>query len=177
MSPRRIAQALHAEKLTIWPRISTKLFVIVDLACFITQVAGAIMSGSEEPDEAQRGQTIILTGLVIQILAFGCFIIYVAVFHGRMKSEATVKMRPREVRWQRYLYGLYAVSVLFLVRNITRIVEYKQGHDGEILSKEVYLYILDSFVMLSITIIFLILHPGRVKRQIRRLDSAEMTLL
>lgn len=45
MAPRRIMHTLDAEKHSIIPkRLLSKLFVIVDLACFASQVAGAIMS-------------------------------------------------------------------------------------------------------------------------------------
>lgn len=154
--------------MTIMPRLVTKLFVIVDLVCFVTQVAGAIMSGSEDVDEASRGKTIIITGLILQMIAFGFFIAWTAHFHVHMKSASRDTMHVSELHWQRCIHGLYAISLLFIIRNITRLIEYQQGSDGEMLSNEVYLYILDGFVMLAIVYVFLVLHPGRLRFKARR---------
>ncbi|KAF5606206.1 sterol regulatory element-binding ECM22 [Fusarium subglutinans] len=61
MSLGRITRALKAQEASLISlRWITKLFVLVDLICFATQTAGAIMSGSEDLDEAKRGQTIII---------------------------------------------------------------------------------------------------------------------
>ncbi|KAI5456944.1 RTA1 like protein-domain-containing protein [Mariannaea sp. PMI_226] len=163
MSPRRIARALEAEHLTIKPRIMTKLFVIIDTVCFATQVAGSIMSGSEDANQANNGKTIIFAGLALQIVAFGLFAICNAWFQKRVVSASFQLKLCTELPWQRFVYGLYAISLLFTIRNITRIVEYQQGSNGQILQHEAYLYVLDGGVMVSIVLIFLILHPARLR--------------
>jgi hypothetical protein len=172
MSPRRIARALDGEHLAISPRLLTKLFVLVDTVCFVTQVAGSIMSGSEDADEASRGKTIILAGLALQIVAFGVFVICTACFQKRVVSASFQLKLATELPWQRFIYGLYAISLLFAVRNITRIIEFQQGSDGAMLSHEAYLYVLDGCVMLAIVTIFLILHPGRLRWMARRLAKS-----
>ncbi|GFP58977.1 protein RTA1 [Trichoderma asperellum] len=163
MSPRRIARVLEAEHLTIRPRVLTKLFVLVDTVCFVTQFAGSIISGSENADEASHGRIIILAGLSLQIAAFGFFAVWTSCFQRRLVSASFPCPLSSELPWQRYIYGLYAISVLFIVRNITRMIEFQQGSNGEILAHEAYLYVLDSSVMLAIVTIFLILHPGRLR--------------
>lgn len=163
MSPRRIARALDCEALLILRRWASKLFVVVDIACFVTQVAGSIMSGSEDLDEASRGKTIILVGLILQLIAFGLFLVYAASLHVKIRAKGTSRLC-----WRRYFGGLYAVSLLFVIRNLTRIVEFQQGPDGEIVSHEGYLYGLDACIMLAVGVIFLVLHPGVLRRQQRR---------
>ncbi|KAF4971616.1 hypothetical protein FSARC_1615 [Fusarium sarcochroum] len=172
MSPRRIARALDGEHLTVAPRLLTKLFVLIDTICFATQVAGSIMSGSEDINEAKNGQTIILAGLALQIVAFGFFAFCTACFQKRVLSASYQLRLSSEMPWQRYIYGLYAISLLFVIRNITRIIEFKQGSDGGMLQHEAYLYVLDGCIMLCIVVIFLILHPGRLRWMARRLEKS-----
>ncbi|KXJ87130.1 RTA1 like protein-domain-containing protein [Microdochium bolleyi] len=169
MSPRRLARALNSEDRVSAPRLLTKLFVLIDTVCFATQVAGAIMSSSEQADEAQRGRTIIIVGLVLQIIAFALFAAWTAVFHRRMASAIVNGAgKPGTRHWQRYIYGLYVISLLFVVRNITRLIEYNEGPGGEMLSNEVYLYALEGTTMLLIVAIFAALHPGRLRMHARR---------
>lgn len=134
--------------------------IIVDVICFSTQVAGPIMSVSEDVDEANNGKSIILAELALLIVAFGIFAICTAYFQICLKSASFRSQLRIELSWQRYIYGLYAVSVLFVTRNIARIV-FQQGSDGEVLTNEAYLYVLDGSVMLAIVSVFPILHPGR----------------
>ncbi|KAL2208134.1 RTA1-domain-containing protein [Sarocladium strictum] len=168
MTPRRLAIALESQHFLIAPRLLGKLFIIVDIICFATQVAGAIMSGSEDLQEAKNGKLAIIAGLALQMVAFAFFAAWTATLHRRMMCasfDATILSR---VKWQRYIYGLYAITLLFFVRNITRLIEYNQGSDGELLSKELYLYLLDGSMMLAIAFVFLVLHPGRVKMKARK---------
>ncbi|KAJ3544700.1 hypothetical protein NM208_g2908 [Fusarium decemcellulare] len=172
MSLSRITRALRAEELSlIGLRWITKLFVLVDLICFVTQMAGAIMSGSEVPDEAKRGQTIIIGGLVLQIAAFALFLICVLTLQMRLRSNPSPHCLVGVVsHYGRYLAALYCTSGLFLIRNIVRIIEYKEGSDGPLLSNEAYLYVFDCCFMLAIIIIILVLHPGRLIMKARRVD-------
>lgn len=169
MSLGRIIRALKAEELSLVSlRWLTKLFVLVDLICFVIQTAGAIMSGSEEPDEAKRGQTIIIGGLVLQIVAFAMYIICVVTFQVRVRNSPPRHCLAGFLSYRRYIFGLYATSGLFLVRNIVRIIEYKAGSDGPLLSNEAFLYVFDCCFMLTIIIIMLVLHPGRLVIAARR---------
>lgn len=173
MSPRRIARALEHEDSIIHPRLATKLFVLVDIVCFGTQVAGSIMSGSEDANEASTGRTTIVAGLLLQIAAFCLFVAWAANFHVRLQSSSM--LHAKTLDWQRCMGGLYAVSVLLVVRNITRIVEFQQGADGPMLSSEVYLYILDSSVILAIVVAFLILHPAGLRYKARQLSKRALS--
>ncbi|RBR08941.1 uncharacterized protein FIESC28_10121 [Fusarium coffeatum] len=137
----RITRALKAQETSLISlRWNTKLFVLIDLICFVTQTAGAIMSGSEVIEEAKRGQTIIIAGLVLQILAFALFIICVLTLQLRIRSNPPVECLAGVItHYRRYFITLYCTSGLFLIRNLVRIVEYKQGGDGPLLSNEAFL--------------------------------------
>lgn len=81
-------QALNTEDLFVAPRLLTKPFVLVDTVCFAAQVAGSIMSVSEQSSEAQTGWLAIVVGLVLQIVAFVLFATWTAVFHWRIASAS-----------------------------------------------------------------------------------------
>ena len=168
----RITRALKAQEISLISlRWNTKLFVLIDLICFVTQTAGAIMSGSEDMDEAKRGQTIIIAGLVLQILAFTFFIICVLTLQLRIRSSPPVQCLAGVItHYRRYFIALYCTSGLFLIRNLVRIIEYKQGGDGPLLSNEAFLYVFDCCFMLAIIVIILVIHPGQLIMKARRLD-------
>ncbi|CAG1966867.1 unnamed protein product, partial [Fusarium graminearum] len=168
----RITRALKAQEISLISlRWITKLFVLIDVICFATQTAGAIMSGSEVIEEAKRGQTIIISGLVLQILAFALFIICVLTLQLRIHSNPPVQCIAGVVtHYRRYFVALYCTSGLFLIRNLVRIIEYKQGGDGPLLSNEAFLYVFDCCFMLAIIVIILVIHPGQLIMKVRRLD-------
>ncbi|KAM5378953.1 hypothetical protein ACJA88_005513 [Fusarium oxysporum] len=120
MSLGRITRALKAQDASLISlRWITKLFVLVDLVCFATQTAGAIMSGSEDLEEAKRGQTIIIGGLVLQILAFALFITCTLTLQLRLHSNPPVQCVAGVItHYRRYFIALYCTSGLFLIRNL-----------------------------------------------------------
>ncbi|KAF7555199.1 hypothetical protein G7Z17_g2394 [Cylindrodendrum hubeiense] len=178
MSLGRIARALRAEDLSLISiRWLTKMFVLVDVICFATQTAGAIMSGSEVADEASRGKMIIIIGLGLQIVAFAFFMICIFTIQKRIISSPKSSGLISELPYRRYLFGLYFTSILFLIRNIVRIVEYNQGSDGTLLSSEVWLYVFDACFMLAIVVTLIFLHPGRLIKKARYEKANEGDIL
>jgi hypothetical protein len=173
MSPGRILCALKADEVSlISPRWQTKMFVLVNLACLVTQFAGVIMSGSEDLHQASTGKTMLLAGLIIQVCAFGTFLLCLIVSHARLNNLPSMILESPGVRWKRYFGGLYVVSVLFLIRNPVRIFEENQGSNGTIVSSEAYLYAFDSAFMLTVAVVMFLLHPGRLIRRARRIAKA-----
>lgn len=173
MSLGRITRALRAQEISlIGLRWITKLFVLVDFICFVTQTAGAIMSGSEDLDEAERGKTIIIGGLVLQIVAFAFFIICIVTLQTRLRSNPPVNCLAGVLtHYNRYFVALYCTSGLFLIRNVVRIAEYKQDGNDSFFSSEAFIYVFDYCFMLAITLTILVLHPGRLIIKARRLDA------
>lgn len=66
---------------------------------------------------------------------------------------------------------MYTTSVLVLIRNIFRVAEYVEGSDGPIGHSEVYLYIFDSALMAGLMWAFVIVHPGRLLRAVKKLKN------
>jgi RTA1 like protein len=69
---------------------------------------------------------------------------------------------------------LYGVSGLIMVRSIFRVVEYLMGNDGYPLSHEWTLYIFDTLLMLSVTIIFYIRYPSKIQQAIGGNEDVRM---
>lgn len=127
----------------------TKIFVIGDIFCFLVQAAGASMLvNANDKDGIDRGQNIILGGLVLQILFFILFIITAMLWHVRMRSQPLWHYCASSgLHLGRTLWSLYLVGVLITVRNIYRLAEYKGGQDGYLLSHEWPAYALDALLM------------------------------
>ena len=106
-----------------------------------------MMAGAETSSASDTGQAIVVTGLFVQIIIFGLFIVVTAVFHRRITVRPTERSRYVDVAWNRYIVILYGVSALIMVRSIFRAVEFIQGNDGELMTNEVYLYVFDTLLM------------------------------
>jgi hypothetical protein len=168
-----IIQSLSAEKHAITkPRWLTKLFVLVDVICFISQMAGAGVQVSTSAGLQKIGVKVVLGGLIFQVIAFAFFVYVAWKFHVRLNREPTMISRDPAVRWKRYMWALYAVSIAVLVRNIVRIVEYAQGGEGFIVTHEVMIYIFDAFLMFFVVLIFAVIHPGWLVRAVGRAKKA-----
>ncbi|KAL3423501.1 hypothetical protein PVAG01_05248 [Phlyctema vagabunda] len=49
-----------------------------------------------------------------------------------------------------------------MIRSVFRLVEFSQGLNGELMSKEWYLYVFDSSLMFIVMALFNIWHPSRI---------------
>jgi hypothetical protein len=70
--------------------------------------------------------------------------------------------------WRKHMVVLYVVSILFVVRNIARIVEFNQSGDGYITTHESMLYVFDGSFMLFVSVLLIFVHPGTLFREARR---------
>ncbi|KAH6981468.1 RTA1 like protein-domain-containing protein [Ilyonectria destructans] len=160
----RMIRLLEADKHSlIRPNWLTKFFLIGDVLSIMTQSAGgSMLAGAKTKEERDRGETIIIVGLVIQIIFFGLFMISTFIFHRRINRDPTSKSLTITVPWRRLLVVLYATSLLILVRSVFRVIEYVMGHDGVLQSKEVFIYIFDILLMAGVAVIFNVFHPSQV---------------
>ena len=101
-----------------------------------------------------------MLGLGVQVAFFSGFMIVAVMFHLRMNRRPTVKSRGTSVPWKMFLYVLYVVSMLIMVRSVFRLIEYAQGHNGELLKNEIYVYLLDALLMLVVAGVFAWQHPS-----------------
>lgn len=108
------------------------------------------------------GEKIIIGGLVVQLLFFGCFIVTSAIFHVRMRKCPTTRVLEKPTRWETHLNALYGASSLILLRSLFRLIEYAQGNDGYLISHEVFLYVFDSTLMLITMTLVAWIHPSEI---------------
>ncbi|CAH0046582.1 unnamed protein product [Clonostachys solani] len=160
----RIIRTLEAEQLSlISTRWLTKIFVFGDVFSFAVQcIGGGILSGADSKNTLERGQNVILVGLGIQILFFACFIAAISLFHVRIIRRPTTTSLGAQVPWRQFILILYFCSILILVRSVFRVAEFAAGQDSVLQKSEVYLYCLDTALMLICSVTFNVWHPSGV---------------
>ncbi|KAG0136943.1 RTA1 like protein-domain-containing protein [Tuber indicum] len=136
----------------------TKIFVAGDVLSFLMQSTGGGMMAKGD-DSVKMGEHIVLGGLFVQILFFGLFMVATVVFHLRLRKDPT-QASQMGTAWRTLLMALYIASLSILVRSLFRIIEYIQGREGYLMSNEVWLYIFDAVLMLSVTVLFNVVHPS-----------------
>lgn len=125
------------------------------------------MLGSADNDEskADLGQNLIIGGLFVQLVVFGFFIVLTALFHRKIARRPTNKSAVINVPWWRYIYVLYAASILIMVRSIFRAVEYIQGRGEYLQTHEVYFYVFDTMLMFFVCVLLNVFHPSAIISQ------------
>ena len=104
-------------------------------------------------------------GIIIQILWFGFFVVVALIFNLRINKEPTA--RSRDMPCRKHMHTIYFASVLIMVRSIVRTVEFIQGDAGYIISHEIFLYVFDAVLMLSVMAVFNVIHPSEVYALLR----------
>lgn len=177
----------------IAPRWITRIYILIDVICFVSQFMGAGIQASGDPRIIDIGNKAILAGLIFQLVAFAFFVVMAFRVHSRLNRQHRVYTTAPSL-WpfsRKYFWSLYVVSVLFIVRNSVRAIEYAQQASsggisyatrntdgtvtvpekeglGSIGSNEIFLYIFDAAPMALVALIFFLLHPGRMLKAARR---------
>jgi hypothetical protein len=125
------------------------------------RIQGGGIQASGTQSGLTTGSHLVVGGLFVQLVFFGCFIAVAMHFDVVMRKVPNSQARIA-VPWRKHLVALYAASVLIMVRSIFRVVEYVQGFSGYLLSHEAYLYMFDSLLMFCVMVIFNIVHPSEV---------------
>lgn len=160
----RLVRLLEADKHSlIRPSWLTKFFLIGDVISIAAQgLGGSMLASADNQEERDKGETIVIVGLAVQITFFGLFMVSTLIFHRRINRDPTQRSLIINVPWRRLLVVLYATSLLILVRSVFRVIEYIMGHDGVLQSKEVFIYVFDILLMAGVAVIFNVFHPSQV---------------
>ncbi|KAM5353825.1 hypothetical protein ACJ41O_000475 [Fusarium nematophilum] len=173
----RLIRLLDAEKYSmIRLKWLTKLFLFGDIASILAQaMGGGMLAGAETKSDRDRGQAIIIGGLIVQLLFFGGFMIVAVVFHRRILRDPTDASLKVQSPWKKLLVVLYAASLLIMVRSVFRVIEYIMGEDGELMAKEAYLYIFDATLMFIVAASFNWFHPSAIinKKSMERIYNSD----
>lgn len=117
------------------------------------------MQAGGKPDSLDKGAKIIIVGLFIQLFFFGFFVIVSVMFNLSMKRNT---VDTGALPFKKHMGTIFVTSFLIMVRSIFRVVEYIQGFDGYLLSHEVYLYLLDALLMLTVMLLLNYFHPAEI---------------
>ncbi|KAH7077656.1 RTA-like protein [Paraphoma chrysanthemicola] len=165
----RLIRSLHAEEHAVMStRWTTKIYVLIDIGSFICQMAGSAMQSSGDPAGIKTGVNVVVAGLGVQLAAFAFFVAMTAVFHRRLNREPTTVSLNGGSTWRRYVWVLYTVSLLVIVRSVFRLIEFLEGPEGKLYKTEAYLYAFDAALMFLVVVIMAIGHPGMLFRSIRK---------
>lgn len=118
-------------------------------------------------ENARKGSNMVIGGLIVQLLFFAGFLIVSVHFDIAVRKRPVLNSKLPDTAWYKHMLVLYTSSLLILVRNIFRVVEYVQGFDGYLLSHEVYLYIFDAILMLMVMVIFNMVHPSEIRAMLK----------
>lgn len=157
----RIIRLTDGQKLSLVPvKWLTIAFVSGDLLSFLIQGAGGGSLASAKTLEAKnRGRTLIIIGLLVQLATFVLFILVTSVFYCRIKSTPTPLSKTLETPWKPHVKLLILECLLILFRSIFRLVEYVMGTNGPLMTKEIFTILLDSTLMLLCMLLFNLFHP------------------
>ncbi|KIW83874.1 hypothetical protein Z517_03120 [Fonsecaea pedrosoi CBS 271.37] len=159
----RLIRSVHGERFSvIRPARMTKLFVVADILSLNVQGNGA---GLTAKDKTQKiGQYIVIAGLFIQLIAFGCFVAVAWVFHARMqRSGGKDTSSWPKIPWKQGLRMIYFCSALITVRSVFRVVEYIMGVDSYLLSHDWPPYVFDAIPMWIVQMTFFLWFPDKFK--------------
>ncbi|KAJ5725388.1 uncharacterized protein N7483_006745 [Penicillium malachiteum] len=167
----RLVHYLNAESLCI-VRVKwmTKIFVSGDVFVFLLQAGGGGLMASHKTSTRNTGSNVVMFGLVVQLLFFGFFVVTAAIFHFRISKYPTTKAASdiqrttgqgwKQRNWKTVLLALYAVCTLILIRCIYRLIEYKYGYSGYLMTHEAFTYIFDALLMFVAMVIMNVYHPA-----------------
>ncbi|KAK5077264.1 hypothetical protein LTR64_005257 [Lithohypha guttulata] len=172
MALTRIMTTLRAAHLSIFNvRFLTTTFVVIDIICFLAFLGGAGMQIAASASLQSAGRKVVLAGLGFQIICF-LFFVYIAIrFHKRNLRGPGPLAEVQGVKWRKHSWALYLACLFMLVRNIFRIAEYTQGHEGVIARHEWFIYTFDATMMWLVMVVYATVHPGRLVRQVRKAEK------
>ncbi|KAF7125540.1 hypothetical protein CNMCM5793_001779 [Aspergillus hiratsukae] len=170
----RIIRALDAEHhSSISIKRLTPIFVLNDVFCFLTQLAGAGVQITGDPQVMAIGKKVVLVGLVFALVVFGLFVWVAGVFHKRLDAEPTVVVResPR-LGWKRYMWAIYISCGMLMVRNLVRTIQFGSRKGSALNTEEAYIYVFDAALMACSIGVLIVWHPGRLVRMAQKASKA-----
>lgn len=117
---------------------------------------------SEQSTE-NLGKGIVLGGLGVQVTFFLVFLSTSILVHKRLRDKPTTESTTAP--WLKHMHALYFASLLISIRSIFRLAEFASGHEGTLMTHEVYLYIFDAVLIFGVSVCFNVVHPGDIIRK------------
>ena len=154
----------HQTFRTLWlpARHITPLFVGFDVVSFLLQCAGgAMLASASSQSSLDRGRTIVLIGLAVQLVVFGFFVVAAIRLSFLLRTKLRGEKLPHERNWGVLLGMVYVACVMILLRSVYRFVEYAMGTSSYLYTHEVFFYCLDAALMWLVFAGSICLHPAQ----------------
>ncbi|PYH31669.1 RTA1 domain-containing protein [Aspergillus neoniger CBS 115656] len=159
----------------IRPKWLTKIFVLNDVICFLTQIGGAGVQVTGDEHLMKTGIKAVLAGLIFSLVIFLLFVWVAIVFHLRLSREPTwvVNENPWLMGgWKRYMWALYVACGALMLRNLVRTVQFGANETSPLNTQEVYIYVFDAALMFVSMAVLAVYHPGTMIKKARRTKEA-----
>ncbi|KAI1203327.1 hypothetical protein F5X97DRAFT_128979 [Nemania serpens] len=152
----------------VWYLLLLCLLTVVSL---VLELAGAVVSTAEDvPAVANAGITVLVVGLVIQLLALGVFVIHAVLF------AIVLRIRRHDLdpefasvynsnKFTLLLVAFIVATTLIVLRSTYRTVQIAEGFESSIAQAETLFLVLDGAAMLIATILLLACFPARALGQ------------
>ncbi|KAF5663909.1 RTM1 [Fusarium circinatum] len=173
----RYIRELEGEQFSLLkPNWLTKVFLVGDIVSIALQaVDGGKFVKVDTADKETIVENVVIAGIMVQLVFFTLFIALATSFYYLFLNKSLVQ----PYGWQKFMVVISVASALILIRSLFRMIEYIEGRDGELQSKEAYVYILDAIPMAIVSISFHVFHPSKYfssRRKIPYDSESEMTL-
>lgn len=151
-----------AEASIIRPTLVTKVFVCGDVVAFFMQAGGGGMMA--QASMADLGQKIMLIGLFVQLAFLALFLCLALVFWKRMsKSPKRYAIQQYgKHTWDKLLKMVVSAAVIIILRCVFRVIEFAQGHNGYLVSHEIFIYMFDAAPMLIVQVMMHFVYAAEV---------------
>ncbi|KAF9219569.1 hypothetical protein BS17DRAFT_716919, partial [Gyrodon lividus] len=180
-----IVTCVHRRHSLIKPERTSWYFVISDTATFLIQSIGGSMLSSTDPNTNKIGAYVVIGGLALQTLSFGCFMLLVYHAYSSLKRHG---IKPLDEPWGIVLKILFFTSTFFMVRCIYRTIELGQGlgsgylasHEGTqpfLMSLDFFFYVFDSLPLLIGISAYAVYWPTRYLYSSLDTPSGEMSTM
>lgn len=160
-----VANGSHISRFS--PRTYALCFMIFDFISLVLQGAGGGIAATANTNSGSNaGRSIMVAGVVFQVVSLLTFMLLVAEFMWRLRNvpESSKDSRFGQLRatrkFQWFIYAIWIATILIFVRSVYRVAELQQGFGGPIAQKQVLFMILEGpMIFLAVTALT-ILHPG-----------------
>lgn len=174
----RIIRSFDAEHhASVCPKWLTPIFVLNDIICFITQMAGAGVQVTGDAHVMDIGKKATLAGLIFSLIVFCFFVLIAAVFHRRCNRDPTpMLLHNPKLNWERYMRALYISCFAVMLRNLIRLIQFGSDKESPLNTKEVFIYVFDAVPMLLSMVILMAYHPGLLIKRARNAQKGEILM-
>ncbi|KAI0450074.1 RTA1-domain-containing protein [Xylaria acuta] len=161
----RIADYLGRGKFNIRPRLYARVFIPNDIFALLIQASGGGVSFSETPPAdggVSTGQSIIITGLVIQVVSLTIFfVLFMGVIwpSDLFRTKRAEPLDREDKRVKKFIILISIAIILIVGRSVFRVAEFSEGIFGSLGHNEPLFIVLDGFPISIATSLLVIFHP------------------